>query len=117
MSGLKICRMADVGAVRMPAVQCRDPGTLSGCATCRLISGVRFMFAQRNLRAVGYDVVNEAYDISFDYLRMAGALPQMFGVNELLLDIVVGLYHHGEQNKIRLANKAITAYENACRID
>jgi hypothetical protein len=74
------------------------------------------MFAERNLRAVGYETVNEAYDIAFDYLRLTGSIPQMFGVNELLLDTVVGLYHRGERNKIRLANKAIAAYENACRL-
>jgi hypothetical protein len=74
------------------------------------------MSAERNLRAVGYEVVNEAYDIAFDYLHLTGSIPQMFGVNELLLDTIVGLYHRGEHNKIRLANKAITAYDNGCRL-
>ncbi|ABD86793.1 hypothetical protein [Rhodopseudomonas palustris] len=73
------------------------------------------MLAQQNLRTAGLEVLDQAYDIAFDYLRMSGAIPEMFGVHELLLDTVVDLYYRGERNKIRLANKAISAFENAFR--
>lgn len=73
------------------------------------------MLAPHHPLIAGFDVVDQAYDIAFDYLRLSGAIPQMFGVHELLLDLVVDLYYRGERNKIRLANKAIAAYENAFR--
>ncbi|MGO3930768.1 hypothetical protein NP284_20945 [Rhodopseudomonas pseudopalustris] len=68
-----------------------------------------------NSLAAGFAVVDEAYDIAFDYLRLAGAIPPMFGAHEQLLDVVVDLYCRGERNKIRLANRAIAAFQNARR--
>lgn len=74
------------------------------------------MLAPQNPLVAGFDVVDQAYDIAFDYLRLSGAIDPMFGVHELLLDMVVDQYYRGERNKIRLANKAISAFENACRV-
>lgn len=69
------------------------------------------MLASNSL-AAGFAVVDQAYDIAFDYLRQSGVIPPMFGAHERLLDVVVELYCRGERNKIRLANKAILAFEN-----
>ena len=70
------------------------------------------MLASNSL-AAGFAVVDQAYDIAFDYLRMVGAIPPMFGAHERLLDLVVDLYCRGERNKIRIANKAIKAFQNS----
>ena len=43
-----------------------------------------------------------------DYL-LAGA--DIIATNEALLEIVVGLFHRGECNRIRLANQAIARFE------
>jgi hypothetical protein len=74
------------------------------------------MLAPQNSMAAGFEIVDQAYDIAFDYLRLSGAIRPMFGVHEFLLDMVVDLYYRGERNKIRLANKAISAFENAARV-
>jgi hypothetical protein len=74
------------------------------------------MLAPQNSMAAGFEIVDQAYDIAFDYLRMTGAIPPMFGVHEFLLDLVVDLYYRGDRHKIRLANKAITAFQTATRI-
>jgi hypothetical protein len=74
------------------------------------------MLAPQNTMAAGFVVIDQAYDIAFDYLRQAGAIQPMFGVHEFLLDMVVDLYYRGERNKIRLANKAISAFGSAARV-
>jgi hypothetical protein len=43
----------------------------------------------------------------------AGTIPDSFAPNERLLEIIVEMFHRGEFNKIRLANKAIAKFEAA----
>ena len=43
----------------------------------------------------------------------SGAIADSFATNERLLEIIVQMFHRGECNKIRLANKAIAKFEAA----
>ena len=66
---------------------------------------------ERGLQVLNVEVVGDAYAIASNYLRKSGAIPDTFATNERLLGIVVKLFHHGETNRIRLANKAIAKFE------
>jgi hypothetical protein len=59
------------------------------------------------------EVVGDAYAIASNYLRRTGAIPDTLATNDRLLELIVGMFHHGEYNKIRLANKAISKFEAA----
>jgi len=69
------------------------------------------MLVERGVRVMNMGVVGDAYAIASDYLRRTGALPDNLITNERLLEIIVQLFHRGELNKIRLANKAIAKFE------
>jgi len=69
------------------------------------------MLVERGLRVMNVEVVGDAYGIASNYLRRSGTIPDTFGTNERLLQIVVQLFERGEFNRIRLANKAIAKFE------
>jgi hypothetical protein len=69
------------------------------------------MLVERGLRVMNVEVVGDAYGIASNYLRRTGAIPDTFGTNERLLQIIVQLFQRGEFNRIRLANKAIAKFE------
>ena len=69
------------------------------------------MLVERGLGVMNVELVSEAYAIAANYLRRSGAIPDTLVTDECLLEIVVKLLHHGEFNKIRLANKAIARFE------
>ena len=69
------------------------------------------MLVERGTRVLNTEVVGDAYAIASDYLRRSGALPESFVTSERLLTIIVQLFHGGETNKLRLANKAIALFE------
>ena len=69
------------------------------------------MLIERGLRVMSFEAVSDAYAIASNYLRKTGAIPDTSATEERLLDIIVNLFQHGEFNKIRLANKAITQFE------
>jgi hypothetical protein len=69
------------------------------------------MLVERGLRVMNVEVVGDAYAIASNYLRKTCAIPDTFATNERLLGIIVGMFHRGEYNKIRLANKAISEFE------
>ncbi len=69
------------------------------------------MLVERGTRVLNTEVVGDAYSIASDYLRRSGALPDNFVTSDHLLTIVVKLFHGGEANRLRLANKAITIFE------
>lgn len=71
------------------------------------------MLVERGIRVMNVDVVGDAYAIASNYLRQTGAIPDNFATNERLLEIIVQMFHRGEFNKIRLANKAIGKFEAA----
>ena len=71
------------------------------------------MLVERGVRVMNMGVVGDAYAIASNYLRRSGALPDTFVTDERLLEIIVQMFHRGEVNKIRLANKAIDKFETS----
>ena len=69
------------------------------------------MLVERGVRVMNMGVVGDAYAIAANYLRRSGTLPDSLVTDERLLAIVVQMFHRGEVNKIRLANKAIAKFE------
>ena len=69
------------------------------------------MLVERGLGVMNVELVSEAYAIAANYLRRSGAIADTLVTDEHLLGIIVRLLHHGEFNKIRLANKAIARFE------
>ncbi len=71
------------------------------------------MLVERGLKVMNVEVVGEAYAIASNYLRKSGAMPDTYLTNDRLLEIIVRMFHRGEGNKLRLANKAITQFQAA----
>ena len=69
------------------------------------------MLVERGVRVMNMGLVGDAYAIAANYLRRSGALPDNLITDERLLAIIVQLFHAGEVNKLRLANKAIAEFE------
>ena len=69
------------------------------------------MLVERGMRVMNTEVMGDAYAIASNYLRQSGALPDNFVTSDRLLTIVVRLFQGGEANKLKLANKAITIFE------
>ena len=63
--------------------------------------------------AAALEAVGDAYAIASNYLRKTGAIPDTFATNDRLLEIIIAMFHRGEYNRIRLANKAISQFEAA----
>ncbi len=74
------------------------------------------MLVERGMRVMNMGVVGDAYAIASNYLRRTGAIADNFVTDERLLEIIVQMFHRGEVNKIRLANKAITEFEALERV-
>jgi hypothetical protein len=71
------------------------------------------MLVERGLRVMHVEAVGDAYAIASNHLRKTGAIPDTLATNDRLLEIIVKMFHRGEYNKIRLANKAIAQFEAA----
>jgi hypothetical protein len=71
------------------------------------------MLVERGLQVMNLEVVGDAYAIASNYLRKSGAMSGSLATNDRLLEIIVGMFHRGEHNKIRLANRAIAKFEAA----
>ena len=69
------------------------------------------MLVERGIQVLNLEVVGDAYAIASNYLRRTGAIPDGFGTDERLLEIIVKMFQRGEINRLRLANKAITEFE------
>ena len=69
------------------------------------------MLVERGIQVMNFEVVGDAYAIASNYLRRTGAIADTSAPDERLLEIIVKMVQHGELNKIRLANKAITQFE------
>jgi hypothetical protein len=69
------------------------------------------MLLERGLRVMNVETVGDAYAIASNYLRRSGAITDTIATNDRLLEIIVKMFHRGEQNRLRLANKAITQFE------
>jgi hypothetical protein len=69
------------------------------------------MVAECRLQVTRVETVGDAYAIAANYLRRAGAISNTVATNERLLRLIVEMFHRGEYNKLRLANKAIAKFE------
>jgi hypothetical protein len=69
------------------------------------------MLVERGIKVMHFGVVNDAYAIASNYLHRTGAIADRSVPDERLLEIIVKMVQHGELNKIRLANKAITLFQ------
>lgn len=69
------------------------------------------MLVERGMWVMNTEMVGDAYAIASNYLRRSGALPDNFVTSDRLLTIIVQLFHGGEDNKLKLANKAISIFE------
>jgi hypothetical protein len=84
-----------------------------GVALYHSVSEAEVMLVERGLQVMNVEVVGDAYAIASNYLRKSGAIADGIAIDERLLEIIVDLFHRGEYNKIRLANKAISKLEAA----
>lgn len=71
------------------------------------------MLVERGLQVMNVEVVGDAYAIAANYLRRTGAIPDTYLTHDRLLEVIVQMFHRGEGNKIRLANRAIASFEAA----
>ena len=71
------------------------------------------MLVERGLKVMNVEAVGDAYAIASNYLRRTGAIADTHLTNDRLLEIIVQMFHRGEYNKIRLANRAISKFEAA----
>ena len=69
------------------------------------------MLVERGLQVMNVEAVGDAYAIASNYLRRSGAISDSVATNDRLLEMIVTMFHRGEYNKIRLANKAIAKFE------
>jgi hypothetical protein len=74
-------------------------------------TGERNMLVERGMQVMNVEVVGDAYAIASNYLRKSGAISGTITPNDRLLQLVVDLFHRGESNRLRLANKAIVKFE------
>jgi hypothetical protein len=70
------------------------------------------MLVVRGIQVMYVEVVSDAYAIASNYLRRSGAIPDSVATNDHLLEIILNLFHRGEFNRLRLANKAIARFES-----
>jgi hypothetical protein len=71
------------------------------------------MLVERGLQVMNVEAVGAAYAIASNYLRRSGAIAGGLATDDRLLGLIVQLFHRGEYNKLRLANKAIAKFEAA----
>ena len=74
------------------------------------------MLVERGLQVMNVEVVGDAYAIAANYLRRSGAIADNLATDERLLAIIVQMFHRGEFNRIRLANRAISQFESAAYV-
>jgi len=84
-----------------------------GAALYQVASEDEVMLVERGLQVMNAEVVGDAYAIASNYLRKTGVIADTIATNERLLEIIVQMFHRGEYNTIRLANKAIAKFEAA----
>jgi len=69
------------------------------------------MLVERGIQVMNFEAVGDAYSIASNYLRKTGAIADSLVTDERLLEIIVRMFQHGEFNRLRLANKAISEFE------
>jgi hypothetical protein len=71
------------------------------------------MLVERGLQVINVEAVSDAYAIAANFLRRTGAISDTLVTNDRLLEVIVDLFHRGESNKLRLANRAISQFQAA----
>ena len=71
------------------------------------------MLVERGLQVMNVEAVGDAYAIAANFLRRTGAISDTLATNDRLLEVIVELFHRGENNKLRLANRAISQFQAA----
>ena len=71
------------------------------------------MLVERGLQVMNVEAVGDAYAIASNYLRRSGAISDTLANNDRLLEVIVEMFHRGEYNRLKLANKAIAKFEAA----
>ena len=74
------------------------------------------MLVERGLQVMNVEAVGDAYAIASNYLRRTGAITDTLAPNDRLLEVIVEMFHRGEYNKLKLANKAIAKFEAAALV-
>lgn len=69
------------------------------------------MLVERGMRVLNVAVVGDAYSIASNFLRKSGAIADTLVTNDRLLELIVTMFHRGEANRLRLANKAISEFQ------
>jgi hypothetical protein len=86
---------------------------LCGLALYSSVSETEMMLVERGLQVKNVEVVGDAYAIASNYLRKSGVITGTISPNERLLELIVEMFHRGEANRIKLANRAIAKFEAA----
>lgn len=73
------------------------------------------MLVERGMKVLNVAVVGDAYSIASNYLRKSGAIADTLVTDDRLLEMIVTMFHRGEQNKLRLANRAISQFQSVAR--
>ena len=69
------------------------------------------MLVERGMRVLNVEVVGDAYAIASNFLRKTGVIADSLSTDDRLLELIVTMFHRGEQNKLKLANKAISRFQ------
>jgi hypothetical protein len=69
------------------------------------------MLVERGLQVMNVEAVGDAYAIAANYLRKTGVIADSVAPNDRLLGLIVQMFRRGENNKLRLANRAIAKFE------
>lgn len=71
------------------------------------------MLVERGMQVLNVAVVGDAYSIASNFLRKSGVIADSLATNDRLLELIVTMFHRGESNKLRLANRAISLFDKA----
>jgi hypothetical protein len=69
------------------------------------------MLVQGNVDVLRVEEVGAAYDIAWAYRVGTGAITTPALAHDFLLSNILAGFYKGDRNKIRLANRAIAAYQ------
>jgi hypothetical protein len=79
--------------------------------TCYRFMTVSPLFGSSGFGTLGPQVVDDAYRIAWNYLLRSGQVFDQDASHLMLLEEISRLVVEGEAKALRLANKAISAYE------
>jgi hypothetical protein len=111
IAGHRYCQASRPGGDKRLTNFHHHDGTKFPLAAYVFITRDQAMLVERGMKVMNVEAVGDAYAIASNYLRKSGAIPDTYLTNDRLLEIIVQMFHRGEANKLRLANKAITQFQ------